>query len=187
MKKLAFLTALGFAISAMAQHQTTAGTVDLNVPSFPLWTDTGIALNGGPVTVTYLSGQWSWSGTGELSDANGTGLDADSFDFFYQGPGASHGQLIATVGSNPLTGPFFPIGDGPTTLSGKTGELWLGFNDDAVSNSTGDNQGSIKVQLTTGSGTTLADGGSTLVLLSASLLLAGFVSHRVRGAFSRQT
>ena len=170
------LTPLAIGLGSFCVLNASAGLIDVNVASFPLWTDTGVNLTGGSVTITYLNGQWSWDGAGNLSDGKGTGFDADSYDYFYQGPGASHGELIAYVGSNPAKGPFYPIGDGPTTLAGKTGELWLGFNDDAQSGATGDNTGSLNVQVSSG----VPDGSSTLALLGGSMVLVSLFGRRAR-------
>jgi hypothetical protein len=130
------------------------------VPSNPLWTDTGLDVNiGQDVTIT-ASGSWTWGYYPSFGpDGDAPWSDSSAMDnFLYQ---ANHGELIAYVGSDPTQGhmgdrSFFPqttgywaIGSSGQFTSDKSGKLWLGFNDDAVTGAVGDNSGTVTALITT--------------------------------------
>ncbi len=128
----------------------------------PLWTDSGIAVTSGQTLAISASGTWSWA---EWCDADG--VNDGCTDVFLAG--ANHGSLIAYVGTHPpyedSTGTdrwgdttYFPkpagngywlAGKNATITTDRTGELWFLINDDAVSESIGDNSGvlSVRVQI----------------------------------------
>jgi hypothetical protein len=101
---------------------------------------------------------------------------------------ANHGELIAYIGSDPYQGhwgdgSFFPqqtgywaIGSSGQFTSNKNGELWLGFNDDAVSEVIGDNAGSVTADITVNEAWALTPGALTpgySITFEESGLLAG--------------
>ncbi len=132
---------------------TAAQATNINVTSDPLWTNTGIVVTGNTYTVQYNSGTWTWqTGTAVPFDANGDVFRGANFaDYDEWVTAGYHGELIGYVGSvNPNTllqnnSAFFLVGDGPITITGETGTLWLGFNDDYQTNAIGDNVGSVTV------------------------------------------
>jgi hypothetical protein len=138
-------------------------TFSVVVTSNPLWTDTRLNTTIGEKVEINASGWWSgavyggpWFGPDGQLGKSGYG---DTF--LYE---ANWGELIAFVGSDPYQGhwgdgSFFPqhtgywiIGSSGQFVSNKTGELWLGFNDDAVSESVGDNGGTVTASITITSG-----------------------------------
>lgn len=128
------------------------------IPAKPLWTDTGISVTSGEMVSIIATGSWSW-GTGE------NGPDGDPTitypptlaDEFYSS--AQKAELIAFVGIDPFQGhwgdaAFFPqssgylaIGSNNQFTSPSAGDLWLGINDDAVSEGVSDNSGSLEVSV----------------------------------------
>jgi hypothetical protein len=133
------------------------------VPDNPLWSDTGISLHvGDQVTIT-AGGTWDF-GIGPFGP-NGTPNDPAPYDRFSSA--ANHGELIGYIGSDPFQGhygdgTFFPQATGYLTVgtslaftSSQQGELWLGVNDDAVSESVGDNTGSLTAVIVVPEPTTL--------------------------------
>jgi uncharacterized membrane protein len=139
-------------------------TIQVTVPSNPLWTNTGVTLRSGQTISISASGSWNWgqavANFGPDGDPNTPfpdyGDEFDSFDI------EDHGRLIAFVGTDPLQGEwrnslFFPqvsgyisIGSGKTFFSPYGGTLWLGFNDDAVVGSVDDNTGQVIADITIG-------------------------------------
>jgi hypothetical protein len=127
------------------------GLGTITVSSNPLWTDTGIALAPQNNLVVHgASGLWSYASSVAPFGPNG--------DFQPQLTGdewitdGQHGQLIGFVGNSPCSHrqndlAFFVIGTGTVSLTGKSGELWLGFNDDFATHATGDNTGSVTVRV----------------------------------------
>ncbi|HUI07740.1 MAG TPA: hypothetical protein VL486_12125, partial [Verrucomicrobiae bacterium] len=115
----------------------------LAVSSNPLWTDTTLSLQiGDSVTIT-ASGSWQFDYVHGSCGPDGMYVEENLYDRFYSG--ALQGALVAYVGPDPYQGhwgdeSFFPqatgywnIGSSAQFTSDKDGELWLGFNDDAVS------------------------------------------------------
>ena len=131
------------------------GNVTVVVSSNPLWTDSGLSVNNGNIVSITASGEWSWQGTGNFTGPDGTN-DGTTDTFLNNG---THAMLIAFVGSDPYQGhwgdsSFFPqdsgywgIGSCGQFTSNTTGELWLGFNDDAVTLAIDDNVGSVTAQV----------------------------------------
>ena len=137
------------------------------VPSNPLWTDTGLHVNSNDiVTFTYVGGMWN-GGTGQETVGPSGETDDLGFDCFLTDTVAPHDSLIAFVGSNIPLSPYcdsngvnrwgnsnyFPQQPGHGywelgtttnfTSTNRAGELWLGFNDDAVDEDIGDNTGAV--------------------------------------------
>lgn len=122
------------------------------VLAHPLWTDLGLVVENGSLVTTTASGFWNWG-----TNRSAFGPDGDSnspypfWDLFCSK--ARQGALIAYVGPDPFQGHwgdsnFFPratgywsIGSSNQFITDRTGELWLGFNDDAVSQNNWDNSG----------------------------------------------
>jgi hypothetical protein len=125
------------------------------VPANPLWTDTLLNLTNGDIVTITASGSWTWQVSSGWFGPDGV-YDWTTDTFLDNG---THAMLIAFVGSDPYQnhwgdGSFFPqttgywnIGSSGQFTSDKTGKLWLGFNDDAVSMATGDNGGSVTAQI----------------------------------------
>ena len=165
-------------MNSITKHALCIATVSLLqlnanaviVTADPVWTDSGISLKGEHVCIT-AQGEWSWGGgslTGPDGDNVGAGLAWDEWV-----PNGYHGQLIAFVGANPFSGSsFYSIGSSGD-LSGLTGELWLGFNDDRLSLATGDNYGRVEATIAN-----CPDGGSSLALLGAAVTAVGAMRRR---------
>ena len=132
------------------------------VPSNPLWTDTGIFVNSNDTVIfTNVSGIWN-GGPDQGQVGPGGEIDNDAFDCFLTTNLALHDSLIAFVGPNPYywgttnewvygntyfpqganTNGYWPVGTNGTFTTDRAGELWFGFNDDAVNLQTNDNSGS---------------------------------------------
>jgi len=83
----------------------------------------------------------------------------DEFEFFDI---VNHGRLLGFVGPDPYQGQwgnggFFPqtsgyisVGSGQSFATPYAGELWLGLNDDAVTEAIGDNGGEVVANITIG-------------------------------------
>ena len=147
--------------NTLATGQTTT---QVTVTSDPLWTDTHLSLKAGQTIAINASGSWNWG----QAQAN-FGPDGDpSTPFGYYGDEfegfdlVDHGRLIGFVGPDPYQGnwrnsAFFPqtsgylsIGSGETFTTPYGGELWLGFNDDAVAGGVNDNTGQVVANITEG-------------------------------------
>lgn len=147
------VTGLFFATVAASSH---GQSISITVPSDPLWTDSGVYLDSGESVSITASGTWS-PALGQVSGPEGFANTSGSFDNFYAD--ANWAALIGYVGADPYQGNwgdgnFFPqasgyfdIGSGDQFVSLATGELWLGFNDDAVSEDVGDNYGSVTARV----------------------------------------
>jgi len=128
------------------------------VTANPLWTDTGLIINNGNIVSITASGTWNGGFGGDVGPDGGT--PCCTYDMFLVNPTTLQGELIAFVGSDPYqgqwgNGSFFPqttgywgIGSSGSFVSNKSGKLWLGFNDDAVSQGVGDNSGSVAALVT---------------------------------------
>jgi hypothetical protein len=160
-----------------------AQQLNLVVTSNPLWTDTGLSLVNGQIVSFSASGTWNADSNRPwlASDPGGEPGTAWSTPELFYGPG-NVGELIGYVGADPLQGhwpsggSFFPqatnywaIGTGGQFTSDSSGELWLGFNDDAYSGPAGvtDNEGSVNVSLTV-----VPEPSSMLLAIFGGLLLA---------------
>ena len=127
------------------------------VTANPLWTDTGIHINPGDLVSFLANGSWN-GGAGQCGPC---GLPSGSHDPFLTNV-ASDFSLIAFVGANPYdwgttnewgnpnyfpqgasTNGYWPVGNAPNEqfTTDRGGELWFGFNDDAVDKVVGDNSG----------------------------------------------
>jgi len=138
----------------------------ITVTSNPLWTNTGLTISTGEIVSITASGSWSYNtgASGSWTGPNGSPGTTTCSDNFYSG--ANLGELIAFVGSTWISGQappyqgqwgtsFFPqstgywaIGSSGGFTSGKSGTLWLGFNDDAEDKATYDNAGSVTAVIT---------------------------------------
>jgi hypothetical protein len=138
-------------ISMMILSLTTSANATLiTVTSSPLWTDTGIMLNGESFTIWDANGNWSWGGN-SWTDANGQS-GVNLYDEWISN--GQHGMLIGYIGTDPETVRYsqddlalFAIGTNTIIKSGLSGELWLGFNDDRLTIDTSDNAGSVTVNV----------------------------------------
>ncbi len=164
---LAIAGLVGIVFAAGAE----AGLV--SVSANPLWTNTGLELNGETLTVYGATGRWFWQ---EETDADGTSVGSSFlYDEWIQN--GRHGQLIGYVGDlDPNSMPrviaqdtpeLFAVGTGSVTKSGLIGHLWLGINDDYSTNNFGDNTGTI---------TALVDVAPVPVPASAWLMFTGLAS-----------
>ena len=147
---------------AVSIQSANAQTTTINVTASPLWTDTDIQLELGTTITITASGTWSWSALHSCgptgTPANLLGVQTTLLDQFYSG--ANHGALIAYIGVDPTqgqwgNGSFFPqatgywdVGNEIQLTAPYSGELWLGLNDDAVSEGISDNSGSLTAELT---------------------------------------
>ncbi len=149
--------------------------IQVTVSADPLWTDTGIILNPG---VTYsihdAAGMVAWgTWSDRYSGPEGDFQSELTFDEWITN--GQHGQLIGFVGLDPYSvgqndSTLFAIGTGTVTLTGKSGELWLGFNDDYSHpyEWTIDNYGTMTAHIT--DPTTTVPEPSTMLLLGSGLL-----------------
>lgn len=137
-----------------------SGPIPFSVTANPLWTDSGIAVTSGQTLTISSFGTWS----GGQGPVTGDGVDdGDDFDLFLGG--VNHNSLIAYVGTHPpyedSTGAnrwgdssYFPqsigagywlVGTGTQFATDRSGELWFLINDDAETEDTLDNSGSLTV------------------------------------------
>ena len=171
------LMAIG--ILSLSLSISTAQATMMVIPNIPLWTDTGLNLNNGDIVKISASGNWTWeAGVSAYSGPDGTGGTANnpvwpSTDTFLSS--ANHGALIAYVGVDPYQGhwgdsSFFPqtsgywnIGSSAQFTSNQNGKLWLGFNDDTVSEGVCDNAGSVTAQISVNDSSTVPEPCSLLL------------------------
>ncbi len=157
MKLKVFIFAIALILAAPIHAQQVQSVV---VTANPLWTDTGIGLTNEEIVGITAAGSWNVAypeGTSFCGPDGYTSDDSTADNFYLYAP---HGALIAYVGSNPYQGhwgdgTFFPqtsgywdIGSSNQFVNPQAGELWLGFNDDAVSEWVYDNAGSVTAQIT---------------------------------------
>jgi hypothetical protein len=157
-----------------------AGAATITVTAELLWTDSGIYLTPDmTVNLRNATGQWTWGGSwlgGPEGDPIGGA--ANIWDEWITD--GLHGQLIGYVGANPFSlrtsgqnsPDLFQVGTNSVTLTGRTGELWLGFNDDFSSDATSDNRGCVTVEAAVPEPST--------ILLWAGLGTLGLVALRRR-------
>jgi hypothetical protein len=160
----------GEAAGAPTAPATT--TVQVSVSASEIWIDTGLRVTAGELV--QITAQGSWTPDGENSTGpDGFGnslLSADNyFDLTDLGTCAycaSHdypnwAMLIAYTGDSPPgPGSYTSTSIAPEAMLIKavgssfeapwpyTGELWLGFNDDAYSGNTSDNSGQVAATVT---------------------------------------
>ncbi len=150
MKKILLMT-VAFAFMAVPAMADMAD-ITLEVTSYPLWTDTGIIIIAGEIIAVTPHAGDTWSTAGG-NNVGPSGVALNNWDLFFSG--SLHSSMVAYIGSDPFQGHygdggFFPQATGYTAVNNGVvftasvgGRLWLGVNDDAVSQATGDNYGSI--------------------------------------------
>jgi hypothetical protein len=157
-----------------------ASAVPTTVTASPLWTDTLISLSA-TQTVSFSGATGLWTHQGDFYGPGGidvTGMANFINDEWIQN--AHHGQLIGFIGPAALNlnavpreilqgnAGLFSIGDGPASVSGQVGRLWLGFND-GYGSLTSDNSGSVTVNVNvTSSDLTPVPEPATLLLLGTT-------------------
>jgi len=139
-----------FMMAAYAKAGTIA-TVTPEPNYTNLWTDTGVSLAAGEFVAITATGSWTWGNGVAFFGPDGdpaNGPDGDDWT-----PGQK-GVLVGFIGADPFTvypgnpsGPYFVVGSSDSFNAGLSGELWLGFNDDASSGATGDNSGSVTADI----------------------------------------
>jgi len=186
--KAGFLAIL-FLVIALTISAVPSDAALVNVTSYPIWTNSGITVNASDiVTFSGASGSWNW-GMG-LVGPDGTNLNTIGhpewlYDEWVQN--YQHGQLIGFIGtvgdlnSNPrIISPgnsgLFAIGTGTVQITGLAGQVWLGFNDDRISLNTGDNGGSINVDVSS----PVPEPGTMMLLGSGLVGLAGYGRKRFK-------
>lgn len=168
---------LGFLNAVNAQNNVTltVGYPEYSTPPYyGLWMDTGISVTNGEWISVNAAGFWS-PGTFYCYPDGNFNLSTDLF----LGNGIQAG-LITYIGSNPFQGNwgnsrFFPqdtgyweLGTSGQFMSNTNGELWLGINDDAVTEATFDNAGQTVATIFTGFTTNASIGGPTLSITEVS-------------------
>lgn len=162
------LLLLGLAVAILsAGDALSQETFHLTIPANPDWTDTGIALSAGQTVTISASGQWS------ICPCFPTvGPDGGIYDYFHDEwqlfDLVDAGRLIGFIGPSPFQGEwgngdffqqtsgYLSIGSGQTFAAPYAGELWLGINDDAITESAGDNSGQLETVITVGGSDTTA-------------------------------
>ena len=153
------------ALAAMLSLSANASAQSflVNVPSAPLWKDTGVSVTNGQVININANGLWSWADwAGVVAPPDGE-LTPGSYNLFLGNE--IHSTLIAYIGSDPYQGVWpstnnFPtngywqVGSAVQFISNTNGELWLGINDDAEDGAVGDNAGSVNALVFFGYGAT---------------------------------
>ena len=152
----AALTACAVAGVTPASALTKVVTVYAN----KLWKNTAISVHAGDLVTISATARWRWTDDMAYVGPDGDPTDDyNAFDLFQPFDFFSQGRLIAYIGSDPTQGQlgagFFPqesgyisIGSGQTFTAPYNGRLWLGFNDGAATDSTGDNKGTAKATVT---------------------------------------
>jgi hypothetical protein len=148
---------VSFFVSSLDAADTT-----VRVTANPLWTDSGIILKvGDTVTVHNATGTWSADiyQSAATTGPDGYLVPCNSYQATQDEwvTDCHHGQLIGFIGANPYStaqnaSNLFAIGTSSVSLTGKSGELWFGFNDDYTSGGAGvaDNGGGITVVVSSG-------------------------------------
>jgi hypothetical protein len=179
----------GAALLCLAGAAQASTTTQVKVFAKTLWTNSGIVLHAGdPVTIS-ASGTWNWSSGGPdpafgpegdpIDDFNAFDL-FEPFDFF------SQGRLVGYIGNLPeqnhagdpgffpQTSGYISVGDGQTFIAPYDGKFWLGFNDGAVTGTSGsstDNTGFVTAFVTVGSATPI--GPTITINAPASVYVQG--------------
>jgi len=147
-------------------------TVQVTVPANAIWADTGIHVSAGDIVAITASGRWTPNGV-NYTGPNGFGYSREWPDNFFNladlGACADcastltpfWSELISYTGSSPpAAGSYTSTAIAPQAkLIGRvgrnfngpwpySGELWLGFNDDAYSGNTSDNYGQVTATVT---------------------------------------
>jgi hypothetical protein len=152
------LPSLFMGVTLLIGPALEAAEISTVVAANPLWTDTGIMLAPSDLVVVHnAQGSWTWGSCcnglgGYFFGPEGDPQPTLAWDEWI--PDGLHGQLIGFLGDDPyLSSPgdpgLFAVGTGTATLTGQSGRLWLGFNDDRVSHATSDNAGSVTVEIST--------------------------------------
>jgi hypothetical protein len=162
----AFLLAIALVLPGSLAHSQT--TIQVTIPANPLWSDTGIALSAGQYAAISASGTWCWSHAfcnGPDGSPAFQPLAYDEFEFF---DAFDHGRLIAFVGVDPYQGQwgnyeffaqtsgYVSVGSGQTFTAPYSGELWLGINAGAVTESVSESSGHLIANVTVDGGDTTA-------------------------------
>jgi uncharacterized protein (UPF0254 family) len=176
----------GAALLCLAGAADASTTTQVKVFAKTLWTGTGIVLHAGdPVTIS-AAGTWNWAQGGDPSfGPEGDPIDDfNAFDLFEPFDFFSQGRLIGYIGTLPeqnhagdssffpQTSGYFSIGDGQTFIAPYDGKFFLGFNDGAVTGTTGsstDNSGFVTATITVGSVTPV---GPTIAITSPASVYA---------------
>jgi hypothetical protein len=134
---------MAVALGSVSAHASTF-TVDATAP-IGAWLDTGIDLQAGATYESIVldpSTQWSAGSDSPYSrSSTADGIDpiASGYGQFSDGGlTANYGALVGEVG-----GTYFLLGTGPTTFSGLSGELYIGYWDSYY----GDNSGTQTVSI----------------------------------------
>jgi pimeloyl-ACP methyl ester carboxylesterase len=154
----------------------------ITVTAIPLWTDTGITLQPtDSVRIHDAAGRWNVNVDHPYTWAGPDGVPyGDTYNAWVAD--GRLGDLIGFIGATPygvaeFDPQLFAIGSRSVSLSGKSGKLWLGFNDDYIEG-VSDNGGSVTVvvTITTGSVLQLVDPVPSLVqdgaVISDTVLLS---------------
>lgn len=153
-----------FSIGIMVLASPVVGQTTISIPSNPLWTDTGIKVSAGQTVTISASGIWNGGGSDPNYGPDGSPflLGDFLFDDFEPFDPADEGRLLGFVGPDPYQGrwgdgSFFPqtsgyisVGSGRTFTAPYSGELWLGFNNDAGSKRSNDNTGQVTANIVVG-------------------------------------
>jgi hypothetical protein len=154
MKRLMAMAIVVAVVNVLGVSYTEGSSVVVTASS--LWTDTGLTLSIGDAVTITASGTWRYSSDPAVGP-DGVSLPAGAYDVFYSA--ALHGALIGFIGADPYQGhwgdgSFFPqatgylnIGSNAQFSSNTAGKLWLGQNDDAVTEAVYDNSGSLTSQI----------------------------------------
>lgn len=134
------------AVAAPAPTMTRAATT-VSVPSRQAWTPTGVVLRTGERFVVAGSGYISWRPRRKgvspqgLPFENSVCASAQYSGRLFTAPGLTCWSLIGRIGNTNV--PFF-VGRKFRLISPTSGQLYLGFNDDAY----GDNSGRFVARVT---------------------------------------